>query len=300
MISARVMDGRIVAQEIKARVKSRVEALDWKHHPILVTIRVGEFPAASRYLKNVNAACGEVGIASRPIELSGTISQSELVKTIAELNKKDDVTGILLQSPLPAGLGELEAISAISAEKDVDGLTPHNLGLVAYKAAKLVPCTPKAVIVLLHYYGVPLAGAHAVVVNRSTLVGRPLMQLLLNEHATVTVAHSKTRDLPAITREADVLVTAIGRRPEFTVTPDMIKPGAVVVDVGTSMVEGKMVGDVDFSGASEIASFISPVPGGVGPVTIAMLLHNALSAACLRDGLEIAFDPAQLTQQNMG
>jgi methylenetetrahydrofolate dehydrogenase (NADP+)/methenyltetrahydrofolate cyclohydrolase len=204
------------------------------------------------------------------------------------------VTGILLQLPLPKGLDEVEAVSSISPAKDVDGLHPYNLGLLTQKAAKLVACTPSGIMVLLKYYGVEVAGKHAVVINRSKLVGRPLSQLLLNADATVTVCHSKTRALPEICRQADILVTGIGHRSEFTVGSSMIKAGAAVVDVGSSFVGGKLVGDVDFDSAMQVAGYISPTPGGVGPMTIAMLLYNTLLAACIQNNVDLGLDLNEL------
>jgi methylenetetrahydrofolate dehydrogenase (NADP+)/methenyltetrahydrofolate cyclohydrolase len=197
------------------------------------------------------------------------------------------LTGILLHLPLPAGLNETGGISAISKEKDVDGLNPCNLGLLAYGTPGLVPCTPSGIIVLLKHYHVAIAGKHVVLINRSKPVGRPLSQLLLNENATVTICHSKTQDLASISRMGDILITGIGHRTKFVVGSNMIKPGAVVVDVGTSSVGGKIVGDVDFEAAMKIASYVSPVPGGVGPMTTCMLLYNSLLAACLQSHVEM-------------
>jgi methylenetetrahydrofolate dehydrogenase (NADP+)/methenyltetrahydrofolate cyclohydrolase len=193
-------------------------------------------------------------------------------------------------------LNETACISAISREKDVDGLNPYNLGLLAYKTPSLAPCTPSGIIVLLKYYHVTISGKHVVVINRSKPVGRPLSQLLLNEDATVTVCHSKTQDLVNIARTADILITGIGRRNEFVVGSDMIKPGAVVVDVGTSSVGGKVVGDVDFEAAVRTASYVTPVPGGVGPVTTCMLLYNSLLAACLQSHVEMRLSTSDLAE----
>ncbi len=292
---AKIMDGRAIAREVKSKIKEQVGALKAsKFGPTLATMIVGDNPVSRTYLRNIHTACSEVGIDSRNLELDGKTPQYELMRIIQRLNQDREVTGILLQLPLPTGLDDVTALSAISPEKDVDGLTPHNLGLLLQKSAKLVPCTPKGVMVMLHYYGVEVAGRHAVVINRSKVVGRPLSQLLLNEDATVTVCHSKTQNLTDITRQADILVTGIGRRSQFAVQADMIKPGAVVVDVGTSSVGGKLMGDVDFTAATEIASFISAVPGGVGPMTIAMLLYNTLVASCLQNRLEPEFNPDKL------
>ena len=289
------MDGRVIAQEIKTKIKGEVQRLErFEVEPNLTTILVGDNPASKSYLKSKHAACMEVGLKSRNIELPASTSQEELQCNIRGLDEDDAVTGILLQLPLPKGLDDKQAVSSIAREKDVDGLNPQNLGLLLQKAAKLVPCTPKGVMVMLKYYRVTIAGKHAVVINRSKLVGRPLSQLLLNEDATVTVCHSKTQGLKDISRQADILVTGIGRRLEFTVGADFIKPGAAVVDVGLSSVEGKLLGDVDFESVARVASFVSPVPGGVGPMTIAMLLYNTLVAACLQKDVEMEFDVDKL------
>lgn len=262
--------------------------------PNLVTILVGDNPASQTYLKNKHAACMDVGIRSRNIELPADIAQQELHRTIRQLSEDKGVTGILLQLPLPKGLDDVSAVSTIAPEKDVDGLHPYNLGLLVQKRADLVPCTPKGVLAMLRYYGVKIAGSYAVVINRSKLVGRPLSQLLLNEDATVTVCHSKTEGLQGICSQADILITGIGRRSEYTVGSDMVKREATVVDVGTSSVNGKLMGDVDFDAVIKVAKYVSPVPGGVGPMTIAMLLYNTLLAACLQNDADLGFDLDEL------
>jgi methylenetetrahydrofolate dehydrogenase (NADP+)/methenyltetrahydrofolate cyclohydrolase len=290
------MDGRSVAQKIRARVKDEVSVLRRSGvEPFLATILVGDDTASKTYLRNKHSACQEVGVASRNIELNASISQAELLSVIDGLNRDTKVTGILLQLPLTKGLDEASSIMEISPEKDVDGLHPFNLGQLWRKSARLVPCTPKGVVVLLKDFGVEIAGRRAVIINRTKLVGRPLAQLLLNEDATVTVCHSKTRDLKAIAREADILVTAIGRRQQFTVGPDMVKTEATVVDVGTSNVNGKLTGDVDFDSVLKVASFVTPVPGGVGPMTIALLLYNTLVAASMQTNIGLSFDPERLS-----
>jgi methylenetetrahydrofolate dehydrogenase (NADP+)/methenyltetrahydrofolate cyclohydrolase len=290
------MDGRGVAQQIKAKIKEQMNVVQGSNvDPNLVTILVGDNPASKAYLKNKHSACSDVGIESRNVELGTNTSQLELERTIEELNSDITVTGILLQLPLPDGFSDSRAISMISKEKDVDGLNPCNLGLLVQKDAKIAPCTPKGVMVLLRHYGVSTAGRHVVVINRTRLVGRPLIQLLLNEDATVTVCHSKTQRLTDVTRQADILITGIGRRAEFTVGPGMIKPGATVVDIGTSSVDGKLMGDVNFEAALKVASLVSPVPGGVGPMTIAMLLYNTVLTACMQKGLEMKLSPYELS-----
>jgi methylenetetrahydrofolate dehydrogenase (NADP+)/methenyltetrahydrofolate cyclohydrolase len=285
---AEVLDGRVVAEQVRSKIKLKMRELAGSIvEPHLVTILVGDDPASRAYLKNNQVAFGDVGMRLREVVLDAKTPQSELERIIGEFNDDKAVTGILLPLPLPAGLNETASISAISKEKDVDGLNPCNIGLLAYKTPSLVPCTPSGIIVLLKYYHIRLAGKHVVVINRSKPVGRPLAQLLLNEDATVTVCHSKTHDLTGISRTADVLITGIGRRNEFVVGSNMIKPGAVVVDVGTSTVCGKIVGDVDFEVAMKIASYVTPVPGGVGPMTTCMLLYNSVLAACMQSHVDI-------------
>lgn len=284
------MDGDQVARTIRSKIREEVVSLRKANvEPSLVTIIVGNDPASQAYLNNKHAACTAAGIKSRNIELPEGTPQSQLEQIIHDLNQDRTVTGILLQLPLPQPLNDAAALAAIAKEKDVDGLNPCNLGRLAGKDAKLVPCTPKGVIVLLKYYQVGIAGKHAVIINRSKLVGRPLTQLLLNEDATVTVCHSKTKEIGDISRQADILLTGIGRRSEFTVGSEMIKPGAAVVDIGTSSVGGKLMGDVDFDNAIRVASSITPVPGGVGPLTVAMLLYNSLVTASMQHDLEMEF-----------
>jgi methylenetetrahydrofolate dehydrogenase (NADP+) / methenyltetrahydrofolate cyclohydrolase len=291
-LSAKTMDGRTVAQGIRSKIREQIGALSSKTEPNLATILVGESPASKAYLKSVRIACSDVGINSRSIELSSNTAQTKLEETISELNSDRSVTGILLQLPLPNGFDDVAACATISQEKDVDGLNPCNLGLLYQKGkAKLVPCTPKGVVLLLKHYGAKITGKHAVIINRSKLLGRPLAQLLLNEDATVTICHSKTEMLEEISKKADILLTGIGRRPEFKVGPNMVKAGAVVVDIGTSSVNGELVGDVDFDAVSPIASLLTPVPGGVGPMTIAMLMYNTLTAACSQSGVKLAYNP---------
>ena len=292
---ATIMDGRVVAQKVRAKVKEQVEVLKRANvNPYLVTILVGDNPASKTYLKNKHAACLEIGMKSRNVELSSSTTQQELERSIKSLNENSEITGILLQLPLPKGLDEAAAISVIDPRKDVDGLTPYNMGLLVQKTAKLVACTPSGVMTLLRYYGVRVASRHAVVINRSKLVGRPLSQLLLNDDATVTVCHSKTQNLKEICRTADILISGIGHRTEFIVTSDMMRPGAAIVDVGTTVVNGKLMGDVDFDAAIKSAAYVTPVPGGVGPMTIAMLLYNTLVATSIQKGMESGFNVNEL------
>lgn len=289
------MEGRSIGQKIRERVKHEVSVLSHSGiTPFLATILVGDDPASKTYLRNKHSACADVGIASRNIELNANASQAELLRIIDGLDRDASVTGILLQLPLPKGLDEASAIMRIAPEKDVDGLHPFNLGQLWRKSARFVPCTPRGIVVLLKQYGVEIAGSRAVIVNRTKLVGRPLAQLLLNEDATVTVCHSKTQSLKEIAKEADILVTAIGRRQQFTIGDEMVKPGAAVVDVGTSNLNGKLSGDVDFDSVLKVASFVTPVPGGVGPMTIALLLYNTLVGAAMQRNIGLSFDPERL------
>lgn len=292
---AEIMDGRSLAKEVRAKIRRQVDILGNSNvEPDLATVLVGDDPASKSYVRNKHSGCKEVGIKSRNIELPASTSQEQLERSIRELNDDRKVTGILLQLPLPKGLNDSAAISTISKEKDVDGLSACNLGLLFQKGAKVVPCTPKGVMVMLRHYGVEVARKHAVIINRTRLLGRPLGQLLLNEDATVTMCHSKTEALAEIAKQADILLTGIGRRADFTVGADMIKRGATVVDIGISSVNGKLMGDVDFDSAVQVASLITPVPGGVGPMTIAMLLYNTLLTASLQKGVALGYDPYEL------
>jgi len=293
---AKIIEGRSLGQMIKDHVKKEASALRGSGiNPLLTTVLVGDNVASKVYLRSKHSACVEVGIQSRNLELNSNTSQHELEQVIDQLNRDTTVTGILLQLPLPKGLDDFAAINKILPEKDVDGLHPFNLGQLWQKSARLVPCTPRGVMILLKYYGVGIGGKHAVIINRTKLVGRPLAQLLLNEDATVTVCHSKTVDLKERAREGDILITGIGRREHFTVGADMIKPNAAVIDVGTSRVDGKLLGDVDFDSALNVAAYVTPVPGGVGPMTIAMLLYNTLVAAAIQRNVPLAFNPEELS-----
>ena len=286
-MTAKLLDGRAVARDIRSKLKVLISTLPSSvAEPSLVSILVGDDHASQAYLKNNEAACTDVGIKFRSLLLSVETQQVELERVIRELNSDQSVTGILLHLPLPEGLNETAGLSAISKEKDVDGLNPCNLGLLMHKRPALVPCTPNGIIVLLKAYGLSLVGKHVVVINRSKPVGRPLSQLLLNEDATVTLCHSKTQDLAGISKAADILITGIGHRDEFVVGSSMMRPGVVVVDVGTSSVGGRIVGDVDFEAALATASYVTPVPGGVGPMTTSMLLYNAVLAVCLQGHVE--------------
>jgi methylenetetrahydrofolate dehydrogenase (NADP+)/methenyltetrahydrofolate cyclohydrolase len=289
------MEGRTVAEVIRSKIRDKVRALSSSVEPKLATILVGNNPASQAYLRSVHSTCNDVGINSRGIELPSNVAQGKLEEAVSELNSDCSVTGILLHLPLPKGLDDVAVCATVSQEKDVDGLNPCNLGLLYQKGkARLVPCTPMGIVLLLKHYGAKIAGEHAVIINRSKLLGRPLAQLLLNEDATVTICHSKTERLEEISKTADILLTGIGRRAEFKVGPNMVKPGAIVVDVGTSSIRGALVGDVDFDAVIPVASFVTPVPGGVGPMTIAVLMYNTLTAACSQSGVKLAYNPDEL------
>ena len=275
-MSARVIDGKAVAARVRERVRSEVESLP--EPPGLATILVGDDPASAVYVRMKREDSAEVGIESFHHEPAADVSQEELADLIHSLNADERVHGILLQLPLPGHLDQDPLISAITPAKDVDGLTPANAGLlVQAREEAMVPCTPAGVMELLGEANTELVGARAVVLGRSILVGKPLAQLLLAANATVTHCHSRTRDLPAVCREADVLVAAVGS-PRL-VGADMVREGATVIDVGTNRTEDGLVGDVDFDSVVEVAGAITPVPGGVGPMTRAMLLSNTVRAA---------------------
>jgi methylenetetrahydrofolate dehydrogenase (NADP+)/methenyltetrahydrofolate cyclohydrolase len=275
-----ILDGKAVAARVQAEVRTGVEEFSRETGvtPTLAVILVGAFAPSQIYVRNKKRAADEVGIASRDYLFPSGCSQADLLAAIAEANGDPAVHGILLQLPLPPGFDEDAALNAIAPDKDADGLHPMNLGNLLAGKPGIVPCTPAGCLEILDHYAVDLTGVEAVVVGRSRLVGRPLAQLLLGRHATVTMCHTRTRDLAAHTRRADVLCVAAGRA--AVITGDMIKEGAVVVDVGINRLDsGKLVGDVDFESASRRARAITPVPGGVGPMTIAMLLQNTLRAA---------------------
>jgi methylenetetrahydrofolate dehydrogenase (NADP+)/methenyltetrahydrofolate cyclohydrolase len=279
---ARIIDGKQVATRVRAEVRAAVErlAVEQGQVPGLATVLVGDDEASGIYVRGKQKACDEVGMRSIGHRLPSTAKRDQLLSLLEELNHSRDVDGIVLQLPLPEQLDASEMTSTIDPAKDVDGLTPTNAGLLAQNRPALVPATPAGVIKLLRESETELEGAEAVVVGRSDLVGRPLSFLLLAENATVTVCHSRTRDLAGTCRRADVLIAAVGR-PKL-VGAEMVKPGATVIDVGINRTDGGLVGDVDFDAVREKAGAITPVPGGVGPMTIAMLLRNTLKAAELR------------------
>jgi len=284
MPEAVIIDGKAIAARVRGEVKAAVERYGSERGavPGLATVLVGDDEASRIYVGGKQRACEEVGMQSIAHELGAGTSREELLDLLGELNRSPEVHGIVLQLPLPTQLDQAEMTGAIDPSKDVDGLTPTNAGLLAQGRPALVPATPAGVIELLHVSDTALEGAQAVVIGRSILVGRPLVSLLLGENATVTVCHSRTRDLAEVCRGADVLIAAVGRA--RLVRGDMVKPGATVIDVGINRTEAGLVGDVDFEAARETARAITPVPGGVGPMTIAMLLRNTLQAAQLQVG----------------
>lgn len=275
----RLIDGKAVAAEVRAAVAREVSELveSGARAPALATVLVGEDPASQVYVAGKHRACEEVGIQSLHHQLSEHASQTELLELVTALGGDEQVDGILVQLPLPSHLDPAAIVAAIDPSKDVDGLTPVNAGLLAAGSPGLVPCTPAGVIELLDRAGVALDGSEAVVVGRSTLVGRPVAALLLDRNATVTIAHSRTPDLPGVCRRADVLIAAVGRPGLIGV--EHVKPGATVIDVGINRTDAGLVGDVDAVAVEGVAGALTPVPGGVGPMTIAMLLKNTLHAA---------------------
>lgn len=280
------IDGKVIAQSVKERVKKAVSELKAQGiNPCLATILVGDNLASATYVRNKHKACEEVGILTKDYKLSIDFSQKEMNELIDSLNKDSSVHGILIQLPLPKQLDEFETISRVSPLKDVDGLTPHNVGLLAMKKAALVACTPSGVMEMLEYHNISLEGKNVVIINRSNLIGKPLYHLLLAKNATVITCHSRTKNLSEFCKAADIVITAVGNRTKFSLTPDMIKNGAVVIDVAITKQGEKLVGDTDYDKIIEKASFATPVPGGVGPMTVAMLLKNTVTAASLIKGL---------------
>ncbi|MGI0082212.1 MAG: bifunctional 5,10-methylenetetrahydrofolate dehydrogenase/5,10-methenyltetrahydrofolate cyclohydrolase [Nitrosopumilaceae archaeon] len=279
------LDGVVVANSVKERIRKAVEELKSQGiTPCLATVLVGENQASATYVTNKQKACVEVGITTKDHKLPESFSQQEMNSLIDLLNNDNSVHGILIQLPLPKQLDEFLTTSRISPIKDVDGLTPYNVGLLSTSRAVLKPCTPSGIMEMLDYYRIDLAGKHAVIVNRSNLVGRPLYSLLLEKNATVTTCHSKTKNLKEYCQHADIVITAIGDRSKFFLTADMIKDGAIVIDVGISRQNGKLIGDVDYDNIIKKASYVTPVPGGVGPMTVAMLLKNTVTAASISKG----------------
>ena len=279
------IDGIQVANSVKDRVKAAVQELKKeKIEPCLATILVGDDSASASYVTSKQKDCAEVGISTKDHRLPQSFSQQEMNSLLDLLNNDSTVHGILVQLPLPQQLDEFATVAKISPIKDVDGLTPYNMGLLASGRALLKPCTPSGIMELLDFYHIDVSGKNVVIINRSNLVGKPLYHLMLEKNATVTTCHSKTKNIKEICLDADIVVTAVGDRTRFSLTADMIKDEAVVIDVGTSRKDGKLVGDVDYENVIKKASYATPVPGGVGPMTRAMLLKNTVTAASISKG----------------
>jgi len=278
-MSAHIIDGKAIAAAIRQEVAEGVARLQAAHGvvPGLTVVLVGEDPASQVYVRNKEKAATTIGMNSQVIRLPASTSQEDLLALIAKLNADPTVHGILVQLPLPDHINEEAIVLAVDPHKDVDGFHPINVGRLHTGQSGLIPCTPAGILVLLDRAGIQLKGKNAVVVGRSNIVGKPAAMLLLSRHATVTICHSRTADLAAEVRRGDVVVAAVGKA--RLIKGDWIKPGATVIDVGTNRVDDKLVGDVDFESASQVAGYITPVPGGVGPMTIAMLMKNALTAA---------------------
>lgn len=271
----------LVSQHLKQTIRNEVSALANKGiKPCLATVLVGNNQASATYVKNKQIAASSVGILTRDFKLPENIFQDELVKTIDELNHDENVHGILIQLPLPKQI-ETSITNMVNHEKDVDGLTSYNLGLLLEGTPKLIPCTPLGILELLDYYNINVMGIDVAIINRSNLVGKPLGILLMNRDATVTFFHSKSKGMEDKLKNFDCIITAVGDRQKFTLTSNMVKDGAIIFDVGISRINGKIQGDVDFKSVSERAGYITPVPGGVGPMTVTMLLKNTVHAASL-------------------
>jgi len=276
------IDGIEVSNAVKEILKNAVEKLNSEDViPCLATVLIGDDPASATYVKNKHNACEKVGIKTKDHKLSADTTQNELDKIIDNLNNDKEVHGILVQLPLPKQLNEFATISRISPIKDVDGLTPQNVGLLSMGKSILKPCTPSGIMEMFYYYKINLQGKNVVMINRSNLIGKPLYHLLLQNNATVITCHSKTENLHEHCKNADVIITAVGDRTKFKLTSDMIKQDAIVIDVAISRYEGKLVGDADYDDVIQKASWVTPVPGGVGPMTVAMLLKNTVTAASL-------------------
>ena len=285
ILEARILEGKVFAAQIKEEAKAGVEALkkDFGINPSLAVVIVGENPASKVYVRNKHKTCEELGIRSEVVEMPETSTKDELIAKIDELNSDKSINGILVQLPFPNEIKahEEEILNRIDPLKDVDGFHPYNVGRLVTGSPTLVPCTPAGCLKMLDLAGIEIDGKRAVIIGRSNIVGKPMLHLLMSRHATVTVCHSHTKNLSEVTKEADILVAAMGK-PKF-VTANMIKPGAVVIDVGINRIAPKkLVGDVDFDAAVEIASAITPVPGGVGLLTVAMLMQNVIAATKLQ------------------
>jgi methylenetetrahydrofolate dehydrogenase (NADP+)/methenyltetrahydrofolate cyclohydrolase len=290
-MTAKILNGKEIAAKITQQLKVEAERFKMQGiNPTLAVIQVGDNPASQIYVRQKIKKCAEVGIASQEHILPSTVSKEELLALVSNLNHDPSVHGLLIQLPLPKDIDEVTVLESIDPNKDVDGFHAMNIGRLISGLPTIEPCTPKGILSLIEETGYPIAGANAVVIGRSNIVGKPVAMMLLARDATVTITHSKTKDLREIVRRADILVAAVGR-PNF-VTADMVKDGAVVIDVGINRLDSGLVGDVDTDAAAQKASWITPVPGGVGPMTIAMLLHNTLSAAAIQQKKEEGCDSA--------
>lgn len=281
-----LINGKELAKKIRGELKLEVEELNKKGiKPKLAVIMVGDDKASAVYVHNKSKACNEIGIDFEEFLMDSSIKQEELISLINTLNERKDINGILLQSPIPPHLNIREAFNTINYKKDVDGFNPINVGKLSIGEDSFISCTPYGVIKMLEEYNITIEGKRAVIIGRSNIVGKPLIQCLLNKNATVTVCHSKTKNIEEITKEADILIAALGK-PKF-VKENMVKENSVVIDVGINRnEEGKLVGDVDFENVSKKASYITPVPGGVGPMTIAMLMNNVVKAAKVQNNIK--------------
>ncbi|MEE2701966.1 MAG: bifunctional methylenetetrahydrofolate dehydrogenase/methenyltetrahydrofolate cyclohydrolase FolD [Thermodesulfobacteriota bacterium] len=276
-MSYELIDGKLVARKIREEIKDRVAEIKSKHSriPGLAAILVGDDPASEIYVRNKRKACEDVGIYSEEHKLSGDIAQEDLLKLINRLNGDENINGILVQLPLPEHIDDSTVLNSVSPEKDVDGFHPINAGLLFEGKPRFIACTPHGIIKMLEFYDIDIEGKNAVVLGRSNIVGKPAAMLLLQKNATVTICHSRTRKLDAVLKSADLIVAAIGRA--HFVTRKMVKKGSIIIDVGINRLDdGKLVGDVDFENVKDISSYITPVPGGVGPMTITMLLWNTV------------------------
>ena len=275
-----IISGVEVSTKLKSELIQKVELLKKKGiDPCLATILVGNDQASAIYIRNKHKACSELGIKTKDNTMPSSIEEEKLIEVINSLNNDPSVHGILLQLPLPSHIDQFEVINKIKPTKDVDGLTYQNAGLLLNKKSSLIPCTPLGVMELFNYYKIELKGKDIIIINRSILVGKPLFLLLLEKDATVTICHSKTRDLEEKLRRADIIITAVGNRKLFTLKPEHVKEDVVIIDIGISRENGMIIGDTDFERVAPKASWITPVPGGVGPMTITMLLNNTIKAA---------------------
>lgn len=282
-MTARILDGLAVSDSVKNNLKVEISELAGAGIiPCLATLLIGNDPPSIVYVNNKQKAANSIGIKTLDYRFDRNISQNELIQLIEKLNNDPTVHGILIQLPLPAHLDKFEIINKLDPQKDVDGLTIFNSGLLFNNKSTLVPCTPLGIMELFRYYDIKLDGADVIIINRSNLVGKPLASLLLEKNSTVTISHSHTKNLLFLLQNADIIISAVGNRDAFVLTQEMVKPGSIVIDVGTNRVNGKLCGDVDFTGVRQKASYITPVPGGVGPMTICMLLKNTVQASKIK------------------